>query len=102
MKKKTTERINTTKALRKKYKGLLKRIPADSQNYKVLAYILENGSITPKEAEKKPIGSMRLSARVWDLKHRYNVPIQKQLLMVKRNGKVTPYANYYIKDIKEA
>lgn len=95
------ERIKTTKKEIKKYNAKLKDIPEGSQNWAVLNYILQNGSITPKEAEKKPIWCMRLSARAWDLKHIYNVPIQTQTMTVKRNGKVRPFANYYISDIKE-
>lgn len=96
-----TDRIQTTKKMVKKYKKKLNDIPEGSQNREVLRYILEHGSITPKEAEKKPIWCMRLSARAWDLKHIYNIPIQTQTMTVKRNGKVRPFANYYISDIKE-
>lgn len=92
-----TDRIHTTKKMVKKYKKKLNDIP-ESQNRDVLAYILEHGSITPKEAEKKPIWCMRLSARAWDLKHKYMIPIKMQTLTVKRNGKRRTFANYYIKE----
>lgn len=92
------ERTVTTKKEIKKYKARLNDLKEGSQNYLVLKYILEHGSITPKEAEKKPVWCMRLSARAWDLKHKYGIPIQAETLSVKRHGKVRSFANYYIKE----
>lgn len=40
----------------------------DCQTYQILEHIRLFGSITPKEAEEK-YGCMRLSARIWDLRH---------------------------------
>ena len=92
------EQKRTSRKAYKKYKPVLERMQEESQNYMVLKYILENGSITPKEAEKKPIRSMRLSARIWDLKHIYDIPIEKQLTHVKRGKKTISFASYYIGD----
>jgi len=80
----------------KKYTPVLGKLQEDSQKYLILKHILEHGSITPKEAEKKPIYSMRLGARIWDLKHKHNVPIKTETVTKKRGKKVITYARYYI------
>lgn len=82
----------------KKYKPVLEKMQEDSQCYLILKHILENGYITPKEAEKKPIWSMRLSARIWDLRRRYNIPVETDTITVRRGKKVISYASYYIGD----
>lgn len=80
----------------KKYKPVLEKMQEDSQCYLILRHILEHGSITPKEAEKGPIYSMRLSARVWDLRKIHGVPIETTTIVKKRGKKHITYASYYI------
>ena len=89
------EQKRTSRKAYKKYKPVLERMQEESQNYMILQYILENGAITPKEAEKKPIRCMRLSARVWDLKHIWNVPVETQIVRERRGKKTISYASYY-------
>jgi hypothetical protein len=47
----------------------------DCQSYQILEHMKLFGSITPKEAEQK-YGCMRLSARIWDLRHIYKQKIR--------------------------
>lgn len=95
-KKMRPEQERTSNGLYKKYKPVLDKMQEDSQNYLVLKHILEHGAITQKEAERKPIYSMRLSARIYDLRHDYKVPIETETVTRKRGRKVIPHARYYI------
>lgn len=47
----------------------------DGQTYQILQHIKTFGSITPQEALKE-YGCMRLSARIWDLRHQYHQRIK--------------------------
>lgn len=88
----------TSKRSCKKYTPVLAKMQEDSQRYLILKHILENGNITSKEAEKKPIYSRRLGARIWELRNEpYNVPIETQMIYEKRRKKVIPHASYWIK-----
>lgn len=87
---------NMSKKTYIKYKPILERMQEGSQNYLILMHLLEHGSITPKEAERKPIYSMRLSARIWDLRHDYKIPIESKTITKKRGKKVIAYAEYSI------
>lgn len=87
----------------KKYNTILKEMQAehpDAQATLILKHILEHGGITPKEAERKPIYSMRLSARVYELRHDYNIPIEIETTYKKRGKKLIPNTRYYIKGVK--
>ena len=82
----------------KEYKPTLEEMQEDSQIYLILKHILEHGSITQKEAEKKPIYSRRLGARTYDLRNEpYNVPIETEMVYVKRRKKSIPHARYFLK-----
>ena len=82
----------------KKYKPALDKMQEDSQCYLILKHILEHGSITPKEAEKKPIYSRRLGARIYELRHNpYNIPIETEIVYEKRRKKSIPHARYFLK-----
>lgn len=59
------------------------------QTDKVLKYIVVHGSITSAEAFQA-IGCMRLSARIWDLKHMgFNITKKRE----RKNGKA--YDRYF-------
>lgn len=65
------------------------------QTEQVLWYLDKYGSITPLEA-MRDLGIMRLGARIWDLKHKENIEINKRDKKVKnRFGKNTTVAEYY-------
>lgn len=80
----------------KKYKPILQQMQEDSQKYLILKHILEHGSITKKEAEKKPIYSRRLEARIYELRNDFKVPIETEMVYEKRGKKKIPHAMYYI------
>ena len=82
--------------MKKKYEGILNTMSEDSQHYKILKHILEHGSITKKQAEKKPIYSMRLEARIYELRHDYNIPIETEIVAKKRGKKRITHASYSI------
>lgn len=64
-----------------------------SQKDLILAYLEQNGSITPLEAQKL-FGCMRLGARIWDLR-RDGYDIQKEMVTVEtRNGGTAVVARY--------
>ena len=84
------------------YTPALEKMQEGSQNYHILKYMIEHGGITPKEAERKPIYSMRLSARIYELKHDHKIPIEKEIIFKKRGKKNIPHARYYIKEEADA
>ena len=64
-----------------------------TQNDMVLAYMRDNGSITPKEAIND-LGCMRLGARIYDLKRR-GVTIRREMVRQEnRYGKEVTFARY--------
>lgn len=79
-----------------KYTPILQMMQEDSQNYLILRYMIETGGITGKEAEQAPIYSMRLSARIYDLRHKYKVPVETEAVTLKRGKKDISHARYYI------
>lgn len=80
------------------YTPALEMMQEGSQKYNILMHLIEHGSITPKEAERKPIYSMRLSARIYELKHDHKIPVEKEIVYEKRGKKSIPHARYYIKE----
>ena len=65
------------------------------QTEQVLWYLDKYGSITPLEA-MRDLGIMRLGARIWDLKNKEKIEINKRNKEVKnRFGKCTIVAEYY-------
>lgn len=68
-----------------------------TQNEMVLAYMKDNGSITPRQAVDE-LGCMRLGARIWDLKRR-GVKINKVMVTSSnRFGNDVRFARYSITD----
>lgn len=64
-----------------------------TQNEMVLAYMRDNGSITPKEAMDE-LGCMRLGARIYELKRR-GVGIRREMVrQANRYGRVVSFARY--------
>lgn len=64
-----------------------------TQNEMVLDHLQRIGSITTYDAYRK--GITRLSARIWELKHRYGVQIEKERIDYKaRDGKRKHYDKY--------
>lgn len=63
------------------------------QNKEILLHMIKNGSITTMEAFCE-YGITRLSARIYDLRHRYDIPIISENI-TKGN---TTYAKYSIKE----
>lgn len=62
-------------------------------------YLEKNGSITDFEAFTK-LGIRRLSARIWDLKHKEKVPISSELIKVKTaHGEATVAKYTLLKEI---
>lgn len=65
----------------------------DSQTERILNYLKEKGSITPKEAYKE-FDCMRLAAQIYVLKHR-GIKIKSTLENTKnRYGNTVHYARY--------
>ena len=70
----------------------------NSQKVKILAYMfLHEEGITPIEALNE-FGCMRLGARIWELKHKHQIPVEKKdEVVVTKDGTTKRYARYYIK-----
>lgn len=66
-----------------------------TQKEMILAYLRENGSITPLEALKE-FGCMRLTARIWDLKHDGHHILTVPETKPNRYGKQTTHARYVL------
>lgn len=69
-----------------------------SQNQRVAKYIKDFGSISPLEA-MADLGVLRLSARIYDLRHKYNMLI-KMTIETGRNryGDTVRYARYSLEE----
>ena len=69
------------------------------QTLAVLQHLEKNGSITPLEAQYY-LGVSRLSARIWELKHIFDVPIKTEHVTVPtRNGHAT-VAKYVLVEVE--
>ncbi len=72
-----------------------------TQNEMVLKYLEENGSITTYDSYKE-LFITRLSARIWDLKHKYGCKFDEEWVVKKnRYGKVCSFKKYILKDKEE-
>lgn len=59
-----------------------------SQNAAVLARLQRGDTLTPLEALNDPsIRSMRLGARIWDLRHKYGHPEIEKITVTTADGK---------------
>ena len=75
-------------------KGLITSImKKDSQCEKILAYINENGSITPLDALRE-FGCMRLASRVNDLKRAGYAIISEMETKINKHGDIVRYSRY--------
>lgn len=80
-----------TKRELRHYKAILKTLEPGTQNYWVLNRLLLFRNITTIQAFRDA-RITRLSARIYELKNDYGIPIEKEMI---RNRGVT-YAAYYI------
>lgn len=65
---------------------------------RVLRYLHDFGSITSLDAIRE-FGNTRLSATIFELRHRYNLPIKsKREIGKNRYGDKTEFARYYIEE----
>lgn len=65
-----------------------------SQRYRIRKYLEKGKSITPWKALIL-FGCFRLGARIWELRHRYNMDI----VTIKEKGK--SYATYKLREVPE-
>lgn len=80
-----------------KYKPFFDQMQQDSQTYQILLYMLQHGEITPVDAFfDKNIRSMRLSARIGDLRS-MGVPIKTTMrTLTSEKGATRTFAVYTI------
>lgn len=80
-----------------KYKPFFDQMQQDSQTYQILLYMLKHGEITPVDAFfDKNIGSLRLSARIADLRS-LGVPIKTTMrTLTSEKGATRTFAVYTI------
>ncbi len=72
-----------------------------TQNEMVLKYLEENGSITTYDSYKE-LFITRLSARIWDLKHKFGCEFNEEWITKKNKyGKVCSFKKYILKDKEE-
>lgn len=64
-----------------------------SQIEAILRYMMAHDCITHKDAEKA-CGCTRLSARIWDLRNTFAVPIERKMVTVKTRRGKTQVAAY--------
>ena len=70
------------------------------QAAKVKEYMEKNGSITQREAIEH-LHCYRLGARIWDLEHKYHVPIVHEMQRVQNSdGTWTHIARYSLAEVK--
>jgi hypothetical protein len=61
-----------------------------SQCDQILEYMKSGNKITPLEAEIY-FGSLRLGARIWDLKHKRGIPVKDEWHRINKRKKVKRY-----------
>mgnify|MGYP002860024518 CR=1 FL=1 len=72
-----------------------------TQNEMILKYLEEKGSITTYESYTE-LFITRLSARIWDLKHKYDCNFEEEWITKKnRYGKVCTFKKYTLKKEEE-
>ena len=65
---------------------------------RTLQYMKDFGSITSLDAFRE-FGNTRLSATIFELRHRYGLPIKSKIEVCKnRYGDKTEFARYYIEE----
>ena len=65
---------------------------------RIIAYCKQNGSITQLEATRE-LGTTRLGARIWDLKHRLGYEVEDVWeTAADRFGDATRYKRYFVKE----
>lgn len=69
---------------------------AYSQNMEIRKVLMEGMIITQLSAYDQ-FGCTRLSARIWDLRHIYGLPISKMKMESRGPNRKKYYAGYYIK-----
>lgn len=68
-----------------------------TQNEMILAYLEEFGSITAYESYSE-LFITRLSARIWDLRHKYDCKFEEEWITKKnRYGKTCSFKKYILK-----
>lgn len=69
-----------------------------TQNEMILKYLEEKGSITAYESYAE-LFITRLSARIWDLKHKYGCSFEEEWITKKNKyGKVCTFKKYILKN----
>lgn len=84
------QRFATKKELRH-YKAILNTMEPGTQNYFVLRRLLLFGQLTTLQAFRDA-HITRLSARIYELRNDYGIPIKKETIRIRGVN----YANYYI------
>lgn len=97
-KKHALEQERTSQYIQKKYTPVLSEMQEGSQCYKVLKYILQHGSITSLECVLE-LRITRLSARIYDLRNKYGVPIETESVVKKHeDGTYVRYGKYTLSE----
>ena len=68
------------------------------QTLAVLRHLKKNGSITPLEAQYY-LGVGRLSARIWELRNTYCVPIRTEYVTVPTRSGHATVAKYVLEEV---
>lgn len=89
------QKFATEKEMRH-YKAVLRTLEPGTQNYFVLNRLIRFGYVTTMQAFQAA-NITRLSARIYELRNDYGIPIEKEMV---RDKRVT-YAVYYIGRGKE-
>lgn len=84
--------------VRNQYKPILAQMSSDGQNYRVLKHLITEGKISSFDSFNI-YGITRLSARIHDLRHGYEIPIKAHRINGKtRQGADVNYAVYVLED----
>lgn len=62
-----------------------------SQNEQIKNYLLQGKSLTPIDALYM-FGCFRLGARCWDLKHKENIPIKTEMIVLNNGKRIAKYS----------
>lgn len=80
----------------------MKELARNTYTYQVMKWLQSGKSITSKQAFDE-LGCTRLSAVIFRLINEYDMPITKDMIVVKnRNGRFVEVAKYYLAQVHAA
>ena len=93
-----TKQEHASTTTTEKYTPVLKKCKADSQNFKIMQYLIGHESITQKEAAQM-FDCWRLPARIFELRKKGAIIRTEDIPTISKCAS-SSYARYYLEDVR--